>query len=81
MKYFSSAHLAKLSTVKDQMVGFEMRLVDTTSKKTSFLHAPIASAKINVELEVEEPNGVEIEVQMNDEGKIKKIIKNKKINK
>ena len=31
-------------TVKDQMVGFEMRLVDTTSKKTSFLHAPIASA-------------------------------------
>jgi hypothetical protein len=54
------------------MVGFEMRLVDANSVKTSTLHEPIVGAKITVELEVDEPNGEEVEVQMHDDGKKKK---------
>eukprot|EP01091_Cochliopodium_minus_P019351 TRINITY_DN810_c0_g1_i3.p1 TRINITY_DN810_c0_g1~~TRINITY_DN810_c0_g1_i3.p1 ORF type:complete len:679 (-),score=215.94 TRINITY_DN810_c0_g1_i3:42-2078(-) len=66
--YKIAAHLASLETIKDGKVGFEMRLVDDSTPKSSLLHDPIVLSTLKAELDVTEPNGEDITVQMNDEG-------------
>jgi len=68
--YKIEAHATTLDTTKDEMIGFELRLIDdsTPKKLNSLLHDPIITSNLHVQLDVMEPDGKELVIEMNDNG-------------